>query len=451
MGYEGRCGAELRVDETTIPTVNSGARVELSTDGQAGSSDITKIGICEMPYEWNGVDYKSKVDDFDPETQSSYSLATIFFEDVRRKTWNPVMRGFVRGVKPTNTLGTAKVYVSSPDALLTAVPFSASYTQPSVKQVFEDVADTFRSETVFNPTVRGVTPRRLVTDSEGDVNVDYGDSAVGPGSVADYGEGNIEGQTGDDESGQTVADSKTFQNNQSSCASALNWATENSGGRYYFEFRHGDTHGLSLVYDDGSDVINFTQRENRGAAQQQQLKDGGSFPDIGPKEVDVINNAALHDTFQINTMTAKGKTGVSIGGWEFAGPFSEKYPQVRVQYDPFVSRAGGNVVGETIEVGSVTLESTENTAKKKLEQTIRDTGVGTIELYGNPFIKPTDLVTAVPECGNVLTTSVKPITYSISEVIHEKSAHEEYRTKIKVSPKFDPNEMSVVNSEMKDV
>lgn len=464
MGYPGRCKAELRVDEQTIPTVNSGARVELSTDAQKGGPSISSLAVCEMPYEWNGVDYRSKVDEFNPETQSSYSLASIFMEDVRRKQWEPVMRGFVRGVRPTDMMGTAKVYVSSPDQLLTAVPFSASYDRPAVGKVFRDVADTMREETPFSPTVRGVAQRQLPKGGEGSGGNDSGGNDSTPRSAYElqFGSDDESGGGNDSDTPRTsyglqtdieesIRDGKVFKRNVNSAADALNWATNSVGGRYYFDFRHEDTRGLSLVYDDGSDVTHFQQRENRGPAQQQQLAKGGSFPDLGPKEVDLIKNEALAEVFPINSLRVKGKTGVSVLGWTVRGPFSDVAPFVTVEYDPFVRRAGGNVVSETIEIGSVTLEAAENVAKNKLEQNIRDSGDGSMEMYGNPYVRPYDLISSVPECSDVLTTSVKPITYSISEVIHEAKATEEYRTHIKVTPRFDPSKLNVVESEMKEV
>lgn len=429
----------LLIEGTEIPTVNEGVTTEISNDAQQSGADITRLTEAYIPIEWKDENITSKIQSFDPSSQGSYDRATVIFQNVRNGNWTRVHRGFIRGVSGSSDMGVAKVIINDPAALMSAVPFSKRYKEATVDEVFNDVATTFTENTPFTANVTGVPGRDV---GGGGAN----DAGEGQEFVADssYGVGTASPVN------PNVKDNKAFKSNRHSCADALNWITEVTGGKWYFLFREVGG-GLKLVYDDGSSAITFTQRQSHGAPQEQRLNNQGSLPNSSPSELDIITNDALAELFPINTLTVKGATGVSIFGFETSMLPSEKSPYVTVQYPPLVERAGGNVVSDTIETDNVTLDSATNTAKKKLEQRILDSGTGRIECYGNPNPKPYDTVIAQPECEDVLTTSVDPLPYTVASVRHQKKASSEMITFIEMSPKVDISEMTIVEQEMREV
>ena len=426
---------EVRIDEQTIPTVEEGVTVTVSTDAQNMGSDITKYAECQIPLEWRSSDIMSKVKDFDPETQSSYSLASIFFQDVRNEGYYPVIRGFVRGVRgSSDKMGVGTVHISSPDTLATAVPFSGRYDRPTVGEVFSDAIETFNDNTPFNAQLRGVSGRTVST-------TDFVEDALG---VASFGL--------TDAVGKVLPDVTAFKSNRHSVSDALNWVCENTNGKWYFSFRHQGTSGLSLVYDDGSNSVAFTQRENKSGAQDRRLNNQGSFPDLGATEVDVIDNDALQELFPVNTVRIMGSTGVSLFGFETHMVPAKRFPFVEVQYTPLVRRAGGQSVAVQLETDNVTVESALERGKSELRKRIVDSGTGSMTVYGKPQIIPYDTITAKPTCADVVPNAdMRPLTHQVASVTHQKSAHSEYLTTINVSPEFDPSKVETVVSEMRDV
>lgn len=416
-----------------VPTVDKGVTTEISSDAQQSGADITRLSEVHLPIEWRDKQITSGIQSFDPASQSGYDKVLIEWQNVRDGSWTNVHRGFVRGVSGVDSMNVARMIVSDPADLMSAVPFSKSYNRPTAQELFEDVIAEFNSNTPFTAEFGG-TPSRDVSGSQ--------DGSVIGGLVSDMSFGFL-GE------GTNLDDVTSFQSNRHSCADVLNWATDVSGGKWYFEFT--DANVLRLVHDDGSSSTTFTQRGNRGAPQDQQLKDGGSLPNASQTELDIMSNDALAEMFPINTLTVKGATGVSILGHETSMIPSKKAPYVTVSYPPLVQRAGGNVVSDTIETEHVTIESATNAAKKKLEQRILDSGTGTMKCYGNGKPQPYDTVVARPECSDVLTTSATPLPYEVASVRHEKESSKEMKTTIGVSSVINPSEITVETAEMRDV
>jgi hypothetical protein len=435
MPFGQSCRTELRIDEQVIPTVENGVQVEVSTDAQQSGADIVSYAEATIPLTWRDEDIQSKIQDFDPQAQSEYSLASIFMEDPRAEAWWPVMRGFVRGVRGSDAgMGTATVHISSPDGLASAIPMSGMYERPSIEQVMSDAVETFNDNTPFNATLRGVSNRNVDTNSTSPAQY-VAESSYGVGAFA---------------SGADLSDMKSFKANRHSVADVCNWVCQNSSGRWYFEFRSEGTRGLSLVYDDGSNAIDFTQRTNKSGPKEEQLANRGSFPDLGANEVDVINNSAIKELFPVNTVRIKGATGASIFGFETAMLPSRKAPFVEVEYAPLKRRAGGQTVAKEYETDNVTLSSSESRAKTELRKQIQESGMGEITTYGKPKIRPYDRLTARPTCASVVE-NVNPLTHQVASVHHDKKASSEYLTHIGVSPIFDMSKVEITVSEMRDV
>lgn len=107
-------------------------------------------------------------------------------------------------------------------------------------------------------------------------------------------------------------------------------------------------------------------------------------------------------------------------------------------------------VAVTLETDNVTIESAEQRVQKELQKRINDSGTGEITVLGKPNIRPYDRITARPTCASVVE-NVNPLTHQVSSVRHEKKADTEYLTHVGVSPVFDPSEVEITQSEMKDV
>jgi hypothetical protein len=430
---------EVRVEEETIPTTN--VRTEVSSDAQKSGADITRLTEIKLPLSWRGENIVDSIDSFDPANQSSYDRVTILFQSVRVESWVKVHRGFVRGVSGAESMNVGRMIVQDVAALTTAIPFSETYDRPSLGQVFKDVADTIRGNSVFNPQFSNLSGRDVSgeggLDKMGETEAFVADSSYGVGAYNPQGKYN------------QIPDKKSFKSNRHSCADALNWVTDVGGGKWYSSFREGFE--LNLVYDDGSNSVTFTQRTGRGGPQERLLNNQGSFPNASKNELDIIENDALAEIFPVNTLTLRGATGTSILGWETSATPSKKAPWVVVQYPPFIRAAGGNVVGKTIETDNVTLDSAKNTAKKKLEQEILDSGTGEMKCYGNPYPKPYDTIRAKPECADVVIGDTPSLPYEVAGVVQRKSAFEEMKTNIKVCPVVDASLMEVKNAEMKKV
>lgn len=422
----------VRISGQEVPTVESGVTTEISNDAQKSGADITRVSEIYLPMSWKGEDITSGIQAFDPSSQSQYDKVTVMWQNVRNPNeWTIAHRGFLRGVSGAEPAGVARAIVSDPAALTTAISFSNQYVKPSLEKVFSDVLETFNENTVFNAELSMSTSRQISAEDEA---VGVGASPTTLNAL----------DANKDTFGQ-----KSFKSNRHSIADALNWATGSVGGKWYFDTQ--GTENLHLVYDDGSGQAEFVQREKTGEPQEQQLNDQGAFPQCSIDELDIISNDALAELFPINTLTVKGATGASILGMDVSMVPAEKAPWVQVQYDPFVKRSGGNVVGETIETDNVTLKSAENKARKELEKRILDSGTGQIECYGNGKPQPYDTVVARPECNDVLTSSVNPLTHEIAKVTHEKPATKEMITFLDVSPVFDPSQVSVKTAEMRKV
>lgn len=426
----------LTINGTNIPTVNQGVTTEISNSSQKNGPDLTRLTEAFVPLEWKDEDITSGIQAFDPTSQSNYDKATVEWQHVRNPgTWTKAHRGFVRGVSGSESTGVARVIISDPASLMTAIPFSGKYNYPSTDKVFNDVVQEFNENSIFNAAV-SMSASREVDGGGG------GGTSIIEGAISDLSFGLL-GE------GSNLQDQKTFKKNRHSCADVLDWATEAAGGKWYFDLQ--GTNQLQLVYDSGTGSQTFVQREKSGSPQDQQLKNQGAFPQCGLAELDIISNDALAELFPINTLTVKGATGASVFGRDVSMVPGEKAPYVRVTYPPFLERAGGNVVGETIETDNVTLQSATNKAKRELEKRILDSGTGQIECYGNGSPRPYDTVVAKPECNDVLTSSVNPLTHEIAKVVHEKPATKEMITFLDVSPVVDPSEIEVESTEMRKV
>lgn len=430
-----------------IPTTH--AETSVSTDSQKKSAAITRLSEVKLPTEWKDQRITDSIRSFNPDSQGAYDKVTLEYQDVRSGQWYKEHRGFVRGVSGASKMGVAKMIISDPATLLSAIPFSKKYEDATPQKVFNDVADKFRQSSPFNPVVSGA-PNRSVGAGGSSIGGDFIGNTMETISEATDALGLT--NTGAEDKGNPK-DVHTFHANRHTCADALNWICNITNARWYFSFGGGQGFQLNLVYDPADTPLVFLEHDlaGRGSAQENTLNNGGSFPQCPANAVDIIKNTALQEIFPLNTLTLRGETGASLFGMEASWVPSHKFPEVTISYEPFKRRAGGNVVAETIETKNVTLQSATATAINRLEKKILDSGTGTMQCYMRPNVKPYDHVIAQPECADVIETQSQPLTHEVASVRHVKDSHKEGLTYIDVSPVFNRSEVTIESAEMKDV
>lgn len=444
----------------TLPIVNKGCETRISA---SGIGKQTKITECHFPYEWKGVDYASKVSSFQPNQQTDYDLANVWFQDVRSGRWLLVHRGFVRGVGPSSD-GIGRMMVDAPENMTSSIPVSQRYVKPNSVDVLQDCVEYFNEHTPFDATLgsvdsidfggQEVRERYLGEDTanvgQGDtIGEQVGDAATDIGRVLGR---FIRPDTYIDAvSGDTIQTTKSFKSNEHTLRDILDWVCETAGGNWWFEPRESE---LKLIYDnDDSEVTEFTSTTITGKDKvaNQNLAKGGSYQASGTPAIDVITNDALSETFPQNSLTIFGKSSWSIHGIDVNPLDDNKFPAVTVCHSVLKRRAGGRTLsGQIVETDDKTLHSAEKTAKKRLRKKITSSGEGSIECYLKPGVRVGDVIKATPECSDWSpNVEFEPLEYEVVEVRHEKQAIDEGRTYITCSPKAKTSEMEVVSSEMK--
>jgi len=428
MVYDSCSDARVRVevDGTEIPTTS--VETTVSTDGNA---DITKITEVKYPLKWGGKDIASQITAFSPNSEATYSKATVSFQNVRSGKggdYYDVHYGFVRGGGGTDKSGEGKFYVDDPSSMFSSIPFSGKYDRPSVGTVLKDVVSEFNANSPFNASAGSVDNETVADDGILSTFLRFGFGI--PGAI--------------------LANSKSFKSNRHTLADVMKWVTETENGRWYF----GYDGGLKLVYDnDDSTAITYNSHGmvGRGASKRQLLNSGGRFTDGGGPYIDIIENDAISEINPVNTLTVHGKTGIALFGYQADWIPADKFPAVTVEYPPFVKAANGqNVTAGIQETKSVSLEAAEGAAKRKLAEQMRGASQGDILCYGRPDIEPFDRIVAPPECSDMFPNqNVTPVEYEVTAVTHRKESTKELRTTVDVGPHIDESKIAVSESEMK--
>lgn len=427
---------------------------QISSEGPAKSNRLTEF---HFPAEWDGEDQQSKVDAFDPSTQSSYDLAEVYWQEPRSGTYVLDHYGFVRGVGGTDKNGVMKGYIADPSQMVTAIPFSNAYDRPSIQDVLTDCVERFNESTPFNAQLGSYDQQTLsgvenyeATDGDGPEGITGTISVAfneGPIALGEYVAGGIK---------SAMKTSRRFKRNAHTLKDVLDWVCEIAGGYWYFS----SSNPLRLVYDnDRSENNTFDATTGRQFTSRRNLINGGSFLPNGGLAVDVINNDALAEMFPVNTFTVHGVSNWSLMGHSVKALSSNKFPAVTVEDPVLKQRAGGQTVQDQIvKTQDKTLKSAENTAKTKLKNKIQTGGEGDIECFIRPDAIIGDYIRAVPECEDwVPNANLTPIEYEITGIRHVKSAYPEDgnqfegTTSFTVSPISDQSRYEVIESEMMDL
>lgn len=429
------------VDGTEIPTTEVETRF-------TGSSHcrVNRISEVNFPLEWRGNDIAGQIQDFDPNNQSDYSMASVFWQDVRGGEYFGRHYGFIRGVGGTKKQGEGRLYIEDPVALMTAIEFSKRYSKPTTKTVLNDVATKFSNNTPFDVSLGSV-------DIE---TIDGPDTTDIAGSIADYFiSGDIKSLAKSvKQTNKELQTSKSFKENEHTLKDVMTWLINvGESGEYWFS----GAKPLKIIYDtDDSQRTNYVSTAITGkekVGEDRNLKYGGSYrPSDGPA-IDVITNDALSELFPVNSISVAGKSSWSINGFRVKELASDKYPFSTVEEPTLKKRAGGKTIrGQIHSTDDKTLNAVENSAKKILKRKITGSGDGEVEAFLTPLIIPGDTVELVPECNDFApNATLNPIKFQVNTVRHHKKSTDEGRTYIGVSPMAKRSNMNVVESEMRQI
>lgn len=440
-------GVAVRVGGEFIPTTDVETRI--STDGPAKINRLTEV---KFPLTWDGEDIIGRISGFEPSSQSDFDTATIFWQNPRTNSFVARHHGFVRGVSGSseNNSGVGRLYVDDPSSMVTAIPFSESYDGPSTATVLSDVIEEFNAHTPFNTSLGA-------SDVE---NIQGADAASLTGELfTDFATLDFAGavQTAASAVGEEMKSSKTFKSNTHTLKDALDWVAKVGGGDWWFA---GGSEDLGLVYDtDDSQTATYTAAgiQGKNKTSNQQLKYGGAYTS-GSQTIDIITNDALSELFPVNTITVRGKSPQSILGVDWNPIDTNRYPMATVEHPDLKQRTGGRTIKGTVkETDDKSIQAAERTAKKTLKNKIMESGEGEMSAFITPPIIPGDVVVAVPECGDFIPAgNPVPIEYEVNGVRHHKvsdDTHKDFvgRTYVTVSAKAKKSDMTVVESDMKDV
>jgi hypothetical protein len=156
--------------------------------------------------------------------------------------------------------------------------------------------------------------------------------------------------------------------------------------------------------------------------------------------VDTLNNSALADIKPFNTMYLYGESvplHERYGGDAVASPalYTEKFPWVKVTYEPLIDRAGGyKYSAQPIESDKIFIRAAKSQARKEFRKHLAEETEGSLEIQGEPHLMPYDYLVTQPTCNDTyINANAEPITYEVNGVKHVRKAGEKYTTEVGVS------------------
>lgn len=425
-GGSSDCRVRLTIDGTDIP--NTQIETHHSRDGVADRNTFT---TAVVPTSWKGEDITSQITAFSASDGSqNYSQATVEWQDAMTSKWVTVHQGYVRAVGGGPKTGTAKVMIGGWEQFFTAIPFTKSYSRPTVTAVLNDVVSKVSQYTPVSLGVVGGGSTQVSSPSAGQARVG---STTTPGlggavAILDF-IGNIVNQDLVHEAppDKTLNVSKSFRKNRHTLKDVMKWVTGQVDARWYIDTTGNEP---ALVLDQ-----NLTHRHWKDAS-------------LGSPGVRVIDNDAIQEIVPVNALTANGKSSMSIAGFRIKELDSNEFPTATVQYDPLIAAAGGQLRKPIVDADTLTVTATENRAKRELRERLKGASGGDITMYGKPDIEPFDRFTGVPVCNSHHVGDVPPIDYEVTEVQHKKTGGNEYGTRIGVNIWVDPDKISITHSTM---
>jgi hypothetical protein len=465
--------------EAVVDIRNDGQWVRLpvlnveTRENKDGAADRTMTSRVDLPATWGQAERGGRVQIYDyvgaaeEEENPEFDTARVFYWNKYTNEYSVQQFGYVASIGPSNTSGAFRFYIYDTADLMKNISVTKTYDGPTASEVADFIAfDPEYGIDANSPIpINGVetTVPSERRETEGVVET-FSNAVEGwlNDEVAMTARNLLAGAT---ETAVEAADDilqtgghKHFRRNKHTLIDVVDWLTEEIGGIWYFR---PDENGVTLVFNNGvTDDFAF----GRSAYYDGQFDpDSLSYiQGFNAAEVDILNNSSLEDLKPINTLRLQGESADSIlgvnvdreiAGYEVTGPLgaprghTDKYPHVRVSYQPLLDRAGGKRLGpKPIDTGKTTLAEAEQAAVKRFREYHEDSTDGSIEIRALPSIRPYDYIAAVPVCNSTFDADMSPIQYEVNSVVHKAKGGEPYTTSLGVSIALDESAIDVRSS-----
>lgn len=445
-----------------------------------GPADITRTAKVKFPAEWNGEDIQHYIGAFSvsadytgaaptaerADSNDQYDICRIWFKDEVDEVYEISHYGYVGGVGPAAENGVYKFWVYDVADLMTRIPISVSFDEPTIQQVLnfvlEGTDDQGRDVGIENRTPFDSIPTVIAGPEEVALRKeDLGNFGTNTGPYQTKTEDEIDDIW--DATGLLVNDllnggKNNFKRNRNNLIDVMDWLVDHIGGKWHFE---PAVDHVTLFYDNTGET-NVETLENESDIARRRFvatevdDDTGPFSDMATFDrVDQLDNDALYDIKPFNTLYLAGESSVpaefgrtrknpydNLSGADY---LSEYYPFVKVTYPPLLNRAGGNEYAPaTVESSKTQLSAARREAVRQFREHLEETTEGSIEVKGTPYLLPYDYFTAVPVCNDIYANvDANPITYEVNSVKHRRVAGERYTTELGVSLVMDESEIEV--------
>lgn len=442
------CDVAVVVDGTWIPSPY--VQTTVATNGV---SDIVRLTEVHFPNEWEQQSVISHISQYGE--GGDMSSVRVYYRERNTGQWFLEHVGWVRGLGGTQQTGVSKMWVDDYGSLFTAIPFSNSYSRPSMSVVLRDVRDELESQTELS----GVETQALDRLVFRELQTEFSVSADIPDSERELIE-TTDGLwwslldidvSGVDEDFSRIADSalsaniynpigvlekaklyKSFEANRNTIGDVMNWVTSTENARWWVE--PTEDHGIAIVVQD--------------TIKPEWFLDSHIGVSDFTVPLEVIENDALEEISPQTAVRVNGSSEVSVAGFGVKNYFSPSYPFSVAIYEPLVERTGRTLTGTFIDSDSSTLDEVENESKSELMRALEGNGQGDIITYGRPDILLGDRITSVPSCeGAETNTEVPPLDYRTLKVEHTYE-NGVYTTRLNVSVWVDRNQITIDESGM---
>lgn len=409
----------LVIDGTTIPTV------EIETfhnkDGVADRNTFTRAIV---PTSWEGQDILSDVNVFGSD-DGYFDAADIYWQDASQGTWVHNQSGYVRAKGGGPQTGTAKLILGGWSQLFTAIRFSKTYDSPTVGTVLNDVTSTVNEKVPISLSATGIGSPSSIQEPDDPIGA-TGPTGIGGGVDDDITVLDMDNTSFENDTIQTT---KNFVYNRHTLKDVMEWLCGEANARWYIDI------------DGGSPILILDTERNSKHYYDASL---GQSPACR-----VINNDAIQEISPINGITVNGKSSMGTDGFRIKQLSAGKFPTATVQYDPLVNAANGEMLQPIIESQTLSVDATENKAKRELQKKISGATDGDITMFGKPDIVPLDHFTGVPTCDTHHVGDAPPIEYEVTEVQHRTVGGKEFGTRIGVNIWVDESKITTKNATMK--
>lgn len=398
----------VAIDDTFIPTTS----VE-TTVNKDGIADVKRLTEVKFPAEWDHRSVLNEIRQFSPDDQSRYSEGTVFARNPLgdNEEYHLVHHGWVRGVGSTSKQGEAKMWIDSIENLLSGIPFSRSYNDPTLRMLFDDVASVIRQKTIFEDL------ELAIVSDEADDEIPTPTGVLGLIPVVWATDLFI------DET--NLLAEKSFNASRDTVADALKWSMGMSGGKFYFDVLSDRT--PVLVYETPPQTQQTFVSENTADERDGQT-------------IRLLENNAIEEITPYNTVTVHGSSARTIGGHNVKQLQSGDFPVATATYTPLVERTGQSLQPPTVDSDATTGEGARNVARKELIELLSSDGDGDMTASCIPNVRLGDELVARPICSGEPSI---PFSYEVERITHTASNGAMAKTRVNVSVFVDRSKIDV--------